>query len=189
MSIAPATAGLQLPASLETQLFDFRRRVWSIKAAEAVCGAIFGVAVAYLTLFALDRVLDTPTWARFTIFGVAAASCALVPLYLHRWLWRHRRLEQLARLLSRRHPSIGDQMLGIIELVHSEAEQARSRALCEALSTTPCMTGATMSQRKPLSGPRPNVTLAPTEREKYFSVISAMRCCACSRSVSPVSTW
>ena len=74
MSIAPATAGLQLPASLETQLFDFRRRVWSIKAAEAVCGAIFGVAVAYLTLFALDRLLDTPTWARSTIFGLAAGK-------------------------------------------------------------------------------------------------------------------
>ena len=38
------------------------------------------------------------------------------------------------------------------------------------------------------SGPWPKVTLAPTEREKYFSVISATRRWACSRSDSPVST-
>ena len=37
------------------------------------------------------------------------------------------------------------------------------------------MTGAMMSQVKSLFGPRPKVTLAPTAREKYFSVISAIR--------------
>jgi hypothetical protein len=33
-----------------------------------------------------------------------------------------------------------------------------------------------MSQVKSLFGPRPKVTLAPTDREKYFSVISAIFC-------------
>ena len=88
--------------------------------------------LSYLLLFALDRVTDTPGWARMTIFVVAAGRCAAVPIALHRWVWRHRRLEQLARLLSRRYPSIGDQMLGIIELVRNEFEQSRSRSLCEA---------------------------------------------------------
>ncbi len=60
------------------------------------------------------------------------AGCAIVPFYLHRWIWRQRRLEQLARLLTAKLPRLGDQLLGIIELVHSEGEQARSRALCEA---------------------------------------------------------
>jgi len=115
-----------------TQLHDFRRRVWTIKSVEAGCGALFGVLVSYLIVFALDRVIDTPGWARLVIFVVAMLGCAFVPVYLHRWIWCHRRLEQLARLLSRRHPSIGDQMLGIIELVRSESEQARSRTLCEA---------------------------------------------------------
>jgi hypothetical protein len=46
-----------------------------------------------------------------------------------------------------------------------------------------------MSQVKSLFGPRPNVTLAPTLLEKYFSVISAIRRAACSRNDSPVSTW
>ena len=34
--------------------------------------------------------------------------------------------------LDGKHPSVGDQLLGIIELVHSESEQARSLTLCEA---------------------------------------------------------
>ncbi|HVU87142.1 MAG TPA: hypothetical protein VHD36_07465 [Pirellulales bacterium] len=123
---------LQLPGSLETQLYDYRRRVWIIKSIEAACGAIFGVLVSYLTIFGLDRLIDTPDGARITIFAVAVAACAFVPVYLHRWVWRQRQFVQLARLLSRRYPSLGDQLLGVIELVRNEFEQHRSRALCEA---------------------------------------------------------
>src|SRR5207247_10062269 len=123
---------LELPQSLREQMFAFRRRVWVIKLTEAACGAAFGVLLAYLATFLLDRFWDTPADVRFGVFALAVAVCALVPLALHRWVWRHRRLEQLARLLGRTHPSIGDQLLGIIELVNSESEQARSLALCGA---------------------------------------------------------
>ena len=47
----------------ETQLHDFRRRVWTIKMAEAAAVATFGVVLALLCVFALDRVTDTPGWA------------------------------------------------------------------------------------------------------------------------------
>jgi hypothetical protein len=123
---------LELPESLRAKMFAFRRRVWIIKLVEAGCGAAFGVLAAYLAIFVLDRLWDTPAAVRFGIFWAAVAACALVPLALHRWLWQQRRFEQLARLLSRTYPSIGDQLLGIIELVRSETEQARSLALCEA---------------------------------------------------------
>lgn len=123
---------LTLPESLQTQLLDFRRRVWTIKLVEAVCGAVVGVLIAYLATFALDRVFDTPWEVRLGIFVAAMVGCGLIPLALHRWIWRQRKLEQIARLLSRKHPSVGDQLLGIIELVHSESEQARSLTLCEA---------------------------------------------------------
>jgi hypothetical protein len=123
---------LALPTSLQEQMYAFRRRVWTIKLMEAAAGAAFGVLLAYLATFALDRFFDTPSGLRLGIFAAAVLGCALVPLALHRWIWRQRRLEQLARLLSRKHPSIGDQLLGIIELVNSESEQARSLALCQA---------------------------------------------------------
>src|SRR5438128_3708067 len=132
MLLSPEQRRLELPESLRTQMFAFRRRVWAIKLMEAGCGAAFGVLAAYLLTFLLDRIWDTPAGVRTGIFVSALVGCALVPLALHRWIWRQRRLEQLARLLSRTHPSIGDQLLGIIELVGSESEQARSIALCEA---------------------------------------------------------
>ena len=132
MSVEQPKAGLKLPESLQAQLHEFRRRVWTIKSIEAACGAMFGVVVSYLAVFALDRVMDTPSSIRLAVFLIAVGGCAFVPVYLHRWIWCHRRFEQLARLVSRKLPLIGDQLLGIIELVRSESEQARSRVLVEA---------------------------------------------------------
>src|SRR4051812_12347104 len=132
MSLARTHDRLELPESLRAQLNDFRRRVWSVKMAEAACKAAFGVAAAFLLMFALDRVWDTPTWPRAALFAASVLTVLAVPSSLHRWVWRNRRPEQLARLLSRRHPHVGDQLLGVIELVRSDSEQARSRALCEA---------------------------------------------------------
>jgi hypothetical protein len=129
---SPRQGRLELPESLRARMLAFRRRLWVIKLTEAGCGAVFGVLLAYLATFTLDRLWESPAAVRIGIFWAAVAGCALVPLALHRWLWRQRRLEQLAQLLSRTYPSIGDQLLGIIELVRSESEQARSRALCEA---------------------------------------------------------
>jgi len=121
-----------VPASLVAQLHELRRRVWTIKSIEAASGALFGVLVAYLAVFALDRWFDTPGELRVPILLVAVAGCAVLPWYFHRWIWSQRRLDQLARLVRRKHPSMGDQMLGTIELVANPAEQSRSRALCEA---------------------------------------------------------
>src|SRR5271154_7061155 len=132
MSLVRPSDRLQLPETLQTQLYDFRKLVWTIKMIEAVCGAVAGVLLAFLILFVLDRLGETPTWARFSLFAATVASCACVPLALHRWVWRNRRLEQLACLLARKHPNVGDQLLGIIELVRNDFEQARSPALCEA---------------------------------------------------------
>jgi hypothetical protein len=132
MLLATEERRLELPESLRSQLLAFRSRVWAIKIAEATGCAIFGVTTAYLATFVLDRLWDTPASIRFALFLAALAICAIVPLAIYRWVWRHRRLEQLAILLGRKHASIGDQLLGIIELVGDESEQARSLALCEA---------------------------------------------------------
>ncbi len=135
MSLGRTHSQLMLPKSLQVQLHDFRRRVWTIKLVESICGAIFAILVAFVVTFVLDRIFDTPAELRMAIFAGVLFACAMVPLALHRWIWRHRHLAQLARLLSRKHPSVGDQLLGIIELVDSESEQARSLTLCEAAIT------------------------------------------------------
>ena len=132
MSRLQSQARLQLPSSLSTQLLAFRRRVWSRKMTEAVAAAAAVVLVAYLALFALDRMFNTPRPILWVLAAGAGVGCLLVPYYLHRWVWRHRRLEQLARLLAKKLPRVGDQLLGVIELADSDSEQARSRRLCEA---------------------------------------------------------
>src|SRR5436305_15030918 len=97
---------LELPGSLREQLLDFRRRVWTVKMAEAACASALVVALAFLSMFGLDRVWDTPGWPRAALFAVAVIGCAAVPLALHRWVWGNRRLDQLARLLARKHPHV-----------------------------------------------------------------------------------
>ena len=132
MSLAYTPDRLRLPEELQQKLHDFRRLVWTVKIVESVAAAGFGILATYLILFGLDRVWDTPAPLRIALFLVAALGCANIPFFLHRWVWRHRRAEQLARLLSRRYPRVGDQLLGIIELAHNEFEQARSPELVEA---------------------------------------------------------
>ena len=79
MSLAYTPDRLRLPDSLQAQLHEYRRRVWTIKMVEAVAAAAFGVLVAYLLLFGLDRVWDTPGWLRITLFCTARSPVAIFP--------------------------------------------------------------------------------------------------------------
>ena len=130
-------AAIRLPDDLAGRLLRFRSRVWLIKIVEGVCAAVVGVLAAYLLLFVVDRLTDTPAWLRWALFVAALVACGLAPVAFHRWVWRHRGLDQVARLLGRRFPGFGDQLLGIIELVRDQgradgAGGHRSRRLCEA---------------------------------------------------------
>ena len=123
---------LQIPLALQSQLDGYRRRVWGIKLLEAVGIAGLAILAAFLCVFALDRLWDTPAAVRAVAALAAVAGVLVIPLFAHRWLWRYRRPEQLARLLSHKMPRIGDQLLGVIELAQNPYEQARSPVLCQA---------------------------------------------------------
>src|ERR1700752_5087481 len=108
-----------LPPELDAKLADFRRRVWVVKLTEGILAALFGIALSYLVVFVLDRFWETPGWVRLCIMLGGAATLGLgLPLKWHRWVWRQRRLEDAARLLRRKFPRLGDQLLGIGELAH-----------------------------------------------------------------------
>jgi hypothetical protein len=138
MSAVPKSDGrglaerLSVPNSLREQLQQFRSRVWSTKMLESLAFAVAGVLVAFLVVFTVDRFIDTPQTIRFGIFAATLACWLAIPWAFHRWVWRHRRLDQLAKLLRVREPNIGDQLLSVIELAESDQEQARSRTLCAA---------------------------------------------------------
>ena len=90
-----------LPAILEGKLADFRRRVWVVKLAEGLLAALFGIALSYLLVFALDRFFETPGWVRLCLLVAGAATLGLgLPLKWHRWVWRQRRLEDAAPFFS-----------------------------------------------------------------------------------------
>ena len=106
-----------MPESLRQQIEGFRRHLWRIKVIEALAAGCIGLLVSFLLVYGLDRVWQTPVWARllilaggFSMFGIFA------PYWLHRWVWRQRRQTQLARLIAKRYPGLGDRLLGVIEL-------------------------------------------------------------------------
>jgi hypothetical protein len=123
-----------LPPELEAKLADFRRRVWIVKLAEGGLAALFGIALSYLLVFVLDRFCETPVWARVCILAAGAATLGLgLPLKWHRWVWRQRQLEDVARLLRITFPRLGDQLLGIVELVRmDQGSSGRSERLVQA---------------------------------------------------------
>src|SRR5688572_28084979 len=99
MSASHFDSRLTLPDSLAEQLLALRRRVWKIKSIEAAAGAVFGMAVGYLSVYGRDRLVDTPMGVRLAIFLTSLVGCAIVPDHLHQWIWRQRTLDQLARLI------------------------------------------------------------------------------------------
>ncbi|MFN3193224.1 MAG: hypothetical protein ACE361_22120 [Aureliella sp.] len=120
-----------VPESLKKQLADFRWRVWSSKILEALVFSMAALTLSFLSVYVLDRCFDTPSSLRGAMFGVSILAWIAIPYALHRWVWRNRRFEQLARLLRSRDP-IGDRLLSVLELAENRSEQSRSRTLCAA---------------------------------------------------------
>ena len=132
-NLAENPEALQLPERMQAKLRQFQRKVWLVKICEGLLAAIFGLLLSWMAVFVLDRLFDTPAWVRGLILLVGAIGPGLwFPLVLHRWVWKSRQLEQVARLLRRSMPRFGDHLLGIIELVQSEGDRGRSLALCRA---------------------------------------------------------
>lgn len=145
---------LTIPDSLRRQLLAFRQRLRWLKLTESIAGALAVFLAAYLAMYVIDRLLDPPPMIRWLVWGTAVAGLGLIPLAWERWVWRHRRLDQLARLLSRKHPGVGDQLLGIIELSQNASEQARSPALVQAAIQQVSRVAATRDFRDAVPRPR-----------------------------------
>lgn len=106
-----------IPEGLRRQLDDFRRHLWRIKVLEACIAGVVGLVFSFLLVYGLDRVWQTPGTVRLGILlGGVSLFAVFAPYWLHRWVWRHRRESELARLIARRYPGLGDRLLGVIEL-------------------------------------------------------------------------
>lgn len=115
------TVKVAIPESLRLQLVDFRRHLWRVKILEAMAAGMIGLLVSFLLVYGLDRIWQTPGWARLLILaGGVSLFGVFAPYWLHRWVWRQRRETQLARLIAKRYPGLGDRLLGVIELQNQE---------------------------------------------------------------------
>ena len=114
---SPPSSKVAIPESLRLQLDEFRRHLWRVKIMEAVAAGIIGLLVSFLLVFGLDRIWQTPGWVRLGILVSGVSLFAVfAPYWLHRWVWHQRRETQLARLIAKRYPGLGDRLLGVIEL-------------------------------------------------------------------------
>jgi hypothetical protein len=110
-----------IPESLRLQLAGFRRHLWQVKMMEALAAGLIGLFVSFLLVYGLDRVWQTPGLVRLAILaGGVSLFAVFAPYWLHRWVWKQRREAQLARLIARRYPGLGDRLLGVIELQNQE---------------------------------------------------------------------
>ncbi|NQX00482.1 hypothetical protein HQ447_07460, partial [bacterium] len=117
----PSSSKVAIPESLRLQLDGFRRHLWRVKILEAVAAGVIGLLVSFLLVYGSDRIWQTPGWVRLAILISGVSLFAVfAPYWLHRWVWRQRRETQLARLIAKRYPGLGDRLLGVIELQEQE---------------------------------------------------------------------
>lgn len=120
-----------IPDSLQVQLDAFRRQLWRIKITEAVFAGVVGLCLSFLLLFVSDRFWNTPWWLALIILLVGMLGFALfLPWMLHKWVWKNRRANQLARVIAKSDARFGDRLLGIVELQNQDAKET---ALSETL--------------------------------------------------------
>ncbi|WP_411844610.1 hypothetical protein AAFN60_11120 [Roseibacillus persicicus] len=121
----------EIPPELHKQLQEFRRHLWRAKMVEAILAGFFGLLLSFLVVFALDRLMPTPGWLRLVILIAGTSLFAFfAPYWIHRWVLKNRRENQLARLISQKFPRLGDRLLGVLELSgQSESAASLSPAL------------------------------------------------------------
>ena len=125
---------IELPSGIRLKLEDFRNQVRRVKLAGGNCRSDrWTWAFLPTALWTGPDFRNTGTGTMSPYYQQAWLDWVLfLPLKLHRWFWQLRKLEQVARLLRRSLPRLGDQLLGVIELARSDGDNHRSQTLVQA---------------------------------------------------------
>ncbi len=127
-----------LPPELRLQLALFEQKLRRAETWAALAGGLLGAGLSYLFVFAFDRLGDTPAFIRLLLMLVAAGAWAgAVYWWLRHWLFRRRDHRDLARLIQRHIPRLGDRLLGAVELAEGANEQ---------LNASPALLRAALAQ-------------------------------------------
>lgn len=179
MSEAQTPAPNAIPESLRKQLEDFRSQLWRRKVMEAVAAGLIGLLLSFLLIFGLDRIWQTPGWARLLILlGGVSLFAGFAPYWLHRWVWGHRREAQLARLIAKKFPGMGDRLLGVIEL---QGQNESGDSLSPRLRAAAMEVVALEAGKRQLDGALP----APRHRKWALAAIVLMGMAAAAFLITP----
>lgn len=166
----PTPPTVKLPAHLVRQLRAFRRRLRMVKILEAVCLAGIAVILSYIFLYVSDRLWETPPMLGWIFFTAAlAALLTFIPWWSFRWVWQRRTAAQLARLIGRANPALGDRLLGVIELDSEKyGRQYSSEKLKEA---------AMEQVAREVAGQDLNVNIPKPRHQRLFILLSLLILC------------
>ena len=126
--------GVELPQSLRDQLHAVETRLCRIETIIAICGGLIGLFATLLILYFSDRLWDTPVLLRLTLLVVGALAVGWFSFYwMRNWVFRRRNYRELAKLVQKRHPRLGDRLQGVVELTDGgDIPEGTSPELCEA---------------------------------------------------------
>lgn len=122
----------KLPESLRLQLDALRSHLARVNIGQAALVSLSCVFASAIALFVIDRFSDTGALVRFFLFAISFGSIIAIPYVFLKWYWTTRTSYQLSQWLHQRDSSIGDRLMGVIELSESKGEQSRSPELVVA---------------------------------------------------------
>ncbi len=166
MSLPPRLSETKaaIPEALRQQLDGFRRVVWRGKILEAVAAGCIGLLVSFLLVYGLDRFFQTPGWLRLVILlGGVSLAAVFAPYWLRRWVWGLRSEAELARLIAKRYPGLGDRLLGVVELQDQ---------LGNADTLSPRLREAAMESVAYEVGRRKLVDALPVQRQRRWGMVA-----------------
>lgn len=134
MKVVTESAEAGLPPELLQQFERLRRGLQLRRTCVALSAGVGGLLLSYIVLFIWDRLADTPVPARYLLLGLGCLGpVAALAWWLLAGLRRRGEVRSLATLVQRRHPRLGDGLLGIVELASGErVPDGMSPALCRA---------------------------------------------------------
>ncbi len=125
---------LYLPKTLTQKFKVFERKLFFTETLLCLSGSLLGLVISYIFLFISDRFWNTPVALRlfFILCGLGVFSLFLL-VWLKRWVLSKRSFRDYSRVIQKRFRTLGDRLLGIVELAEQkDIPENISAGLCHS---------------------------------------------------------